>query len=390
MAKAVFFSIPAFGHINPTLPIVRQLVKDGDRVYYYSTKNFQNLIEEAGAVFREYRHFDGFDLDLAGKNIGYLYYLLTDFTQKSIASLLRETRELDADYIIHDALALYGRIVAGVLNLPAISSITTLVFVPGTYSFKKTISFLSSVGFTGLRCIAKAKKLKKQLCREYSLEEYHFLDAFTNEENLNFVYTSSLFQPKTEELELEKYRFIGPSLLMKPPVKLFVEDSDLPVVYISLGTIWNNTEELKKILQSLKGMDCRFIIAGVKNGEIESTDKILVLDYADQLNVLQHCNVFITHGGMNSVNEAMYCEVPMILYPFQAEQREVAQRVENLKCGIILKKLAAESLNEAIQSILNNPSFKNNCRILSRSLKEAGGYMEACRQIREYISQSIQ
>jgi hypothetical protein len=40
LVKAVFFSLPLHGHINPTLPLVRELVERGDRIAYYSTPAF--------------------------------------------------------------------------------------------------------------------------------------------------------------------------------------------------------------------------------------------------------------------------------------------------------------------------------------------------------------
>ena len=54
MGTAVFFNVPAHGHINPTLPVVRALVDAGERVVYYVTEPFAGMVEEAGAEFRPY------------------------------------------------------------------------------------------------------------------------------------------------------------------------------------------------------------------------------------------------------------------------------------------------------------------------------------------------
>lgn len=51
MSKIVFFCIPAYGHTNPTLPVVRELVQMGNEVYYYSFLEFKDRIEAAGAHF---------------------------------------------------------------------------------------------------------------------------------------------------------------------------------------------------------------------------------------------------------------------------------------------------------------------------------------------------
>ena len=47
MARIAFFSIYAFGHTNPTLAVVRELIRRGHRVRYYSFTPFQKAIEAA-------------------------------------------------------------------------------------------------------------------------------------------------------------------------------------------------------------------------------------------------------------------------------------------------------------------------------------------------------
>ena len=51
MSRIVFFSIPAHGHTNPTLGVVRELVSRGHQVWYYSYEAFREKIEAAGATF---------------------------------------------------------------------------------------------------------------------------------------------------------------------------------------------------------------------------------------------------------------------------------------------------------------------------------------------------
>ena len=51
MAKIAFFNIPAYGHTNPTLAVVRELTSRGHCVSYYSYESFRERIEAAGARF---------------------------------------------------------------------------------------------------------------------------------------------------------------------------------------------------------------------------------------------------------------------------------------------------------------------------------------------------
>ncbi len=49
--KIAFFCIPAYGHTNPTLGIVRKLTDLGHQVFYFSFEAFRDKIENAGAQF---------------------------------------------------------------------------------------------------------------------------------------------------------------------------------------------------------------------------------------------------------------------------------------------------------------------------------------------------
>jgi len=54
MAKIIVMNLPAHGHVNPTLPVVQELVARGHEVLYYNTEEFSPQIERTGAQFRPY------------------------------------------------------------------------------------------------------------------------------------------------------------------------------------------------------------------------------------------------------------------------------------------------------------------------------------------------
>src|SRR5690606_4443087 len=55
-----------------------------------------------------------------------------------------------------------------------------------------------------------------------------------------------------------------------------------------------------------------------------------------QLDVLERASVFVTHGGMGSVMEALYFGVPMVVVPHNFEQGVTAKRVAELGLGVAL------------------------------------------------------
>ena len=51
MSKIVFFNMPAHGHTNPTIEVVKELVSRGHEVIYYSFSEFKEKIELCGATY---------------------------------------------------------------------------------------------------------------------------------------------------------------------------------------------------------------------------------------------------------------------------------------------------------------------------------------------------
>ena len=54
MAKILLFNVPAYGHVNVTIPVINELVRRGHEVIYYCTEAFQSVIESTGVTFRAY------------------------------------------------------------------------------------------------------------------------------------------------------------------------------------------------------------------------------------------------------------------------------------------------------------------------------------------------
>ena len=54
MSSYAFVEVPAFGHVNSSLPLVRELVARGERVVFYNDAEFRPHVEATGAIFRRY------------------------------------------------------------------------------------------------------------------------------------------------------------------------------------------------------------------------------------------------------------------------------------------------------------------------------------------------
>lgn len=91
------------------------------------------------------------------------------------------------------------------------------------------------------------------------------------------------------------------------------------LVYCSFSTFWSteisNFEALLAVFEARQDLDLVVGLGGSARPECfaELPDNILVLEYAPQLQILQHSDVVLTHGGISTINEALYYGVPLIV-----------------------------------------------------------------------------
>ncbi len=394
MIKIAFFCIPAHGHMNPTLEVVKELIHNGCEVRYYSYDSMKEKIESTGAQFISCDQYDA-QTKLDSKDtarlitdISFSTKILVDSTLAMDTALLEDMKHWQPDCIVADSMALWGKLIAWKLNIPFVSSTTTFAF--NQYSSKIMKQSLLEL-FTVLYQMAKASKyIKKLKAHGYPLK--NVLDIIQNNNETNtIVYTSPEFQPFSETFS-DKYSFVGPSIRLS-------ETLDLPtykregrkLVYISLGTV-NNDKKLfyNHCIEAFQNTDFDVIISIGQHLSIEdfgiTASNIQLCNYVDQLQVLREADAFITHCGMNSVNEALYFTVPLILYPQTKEQQGVAYRVHELEAGIYLSDDTVHNLTSSVWEILENPVYRKNASIISDSFHRCGGSHEAAAKIMHVAS----
>lgn len=101
--KVLFFNLPFYGHVHPTLPLVAEMVQRGEQVIYYASETFRPAIEQAGATFR------GIDAcmterTLVDKNLMRFAYTLIHATQAMLPAILPEVQTDPPDYILYSGI----------------------------------------------------------------------------------------------------------------------------------------------------------------------------------------------------------------------------------------------------------------------------------------------
>lgn len=110
-----------------------------------------------------------------------------------------------------------------------------------------------------------------------------------------------------------------------------------------------------------------------------------------QLKVLQHADLFISHGGMNNINESLYFNVPLLMVHQQIEQAYSARRIQQLGAGLCLRpsKASTQRLRFMVEKILANASYQASAAAVGESVR-SGGHQRAARLILDHIHGSAQ
>ena len=382
MSKVLFLSVPSHGHINPTIGLVSELVKNGDEVIYFATEAFREKIEASGATYKQYLvDLDLFKPEVAGE-VDQLFTILRKATD-IIDDIFRQTSNIQFDYIIHSTPFPFTAVFKQVLNIPAISSLG--IFLGLNDFLDHAASFPTPPEYIVMR---------EQIKTKYKVILPDKLVAtLINLGGLNLVYSSRYFVPENQ-LAGETFRFVG------PPVFDRKENADFPfellkdrkVVYISLGTVFSNFKPAlyQLFFDAFAGKDVTVVMAAynVDLSQFKIPDNFIVRHYIPQLAILQYTDVAITHAGMNSISDLLYNDVPFVAIPLGADQPDLAERTAALGATIALdhNSLTPAMLQDAVEKVLRDPSYTVNMKKISDSFREAGGYPKALAYIREYIN----
>jgi len=216
------------------------------------------------------------------------------------------------------------------------------------------------------------------------------------------VVTSRQLQPDTWFIN-DTFEFVGPSidLTMRPGDFPFEQIERKPLIYISLGTINNRRDDFyRRCFEAFGDQPGQFILSVGQQTDITQLGIIpanfIVRNSVPQLAILQQADLFITHAGMNSLQEALYYGVPLVMIPQQIEQLFNARIIERQGAGVILGnsftfgQATPRQLHAAVDMVLNNPRFRQAAQENSRTLQGSGGYVKAVDAILNLMMRDLQ
>ena len=365
MRKAILLNFPTHGCINPLLATASELANRGEKIIYYCTEEFRPKIEQTGAEFRPYSGLIN-KVKIENYDIFKLFKFQIEMTVDKLDHNLDTIRRENPDYIIHDSLCTWGKHIAAILGLPAVNLMHSFPIAKSSDLVKTdNAPTLLKVGLDQLMSKLKKNSPQRTLKKKYDIN-FSMGDTFINKEDLNIVYTSRYMAPHIHRSE-KKFIFVGPSLFFKK------EQNDFPfdklkgrkVVYISLGTLHNNNPYFYKICLNAFASKEYYVVISVGfdlkwNEFRELPENFTIRRSVPQQKLLEEVAIFITHAGMNSVNEAICCGVPMLLLPQQFEQKLIARRVGEMGIGTVMniRKVTPKKLYENAENLMLDPNYK--------------------------------
>jgi UDP:flavonoid glycosyltransferase YjiC (YdhE family) len=155
---------------------------------------------------------------------------------------------------------------------------------------------------------------------------------------------------------------------------------DRPTVLASLGTVFNKTPGvLEAIVAALAEEPVNVIVAIGRDqdpsrfGPVQ--DHVRLEAYLPQTLILERCDAFVTHGGFNSVKEALASGVPMVVVPISADQPYSAERCAALGVArtVGAEARSPDAIRDAVRQVLADPSYRANARAFQDEMKALPG-----------------
>ncbi|MBW8683056.1 nucleotide disphospho-sugar-binding domain-containing protein [Chitinophaga rhizophila] len=391
MAKGFFFSLPSDSVNKSLLPLVDELC-DTHQITYFNTSDYRDRIASK-ALFREYTTYaEGYRTVNIAPHISYFQFadILLRTAAYVIEDICKEIAFEKPDFILHSHLAPWGKLAARYFNIPAVSLFSTFVLdekimLPRLKQLRESNKDGSVENIQdAVTLYRKLMKLQQQLSIG---EQPDIWDLYVNREAVNISFIHPLLQPQ-RDLLAQNFHFVG---FHMPP---FPELASRDTIYISMGTVMNKDVTLfKKIIQVLTQFNHTAIIS-IGNA-IQAADlgplppQIQICAYVDQLAILQQCAVFITRGGMASVQEAICTHTPMLVIPDIPEQQITAERISELQIGINAgNNPEPEDIESALREILTNrEKYLLALRDINAGIQGNNACKTAASLIDDYLSQ---
>nr|AHX56940.1 UDP-glycosyltransferase 210D1 [Daphnia pulex] len=217
------------------------------------------------------------------------------------------------------------------------------------------------------------KKMVDPDCPPFIEIEKNFSLVFTNS-HPSFSYPRTL-PPQVIEVGGLHCR---PARPLPDDLEAFVSSSEAGFVVFAIGSAIKMEDMPEEMIQSFIKAFARLPqrVVWQWKGKVRSDlpANVLAVPWLPQQDLLghKHCRAFLTHGGLNSLQEAVYHGVPVLGFPFGTDQTlNVGRAVkEGYAAKLEWKEITQETLIKSIQEILHDSKYKKSAKRISGMFRD--------------------
>lgn len=371
---------PAHGHVNPSLPVVRELAARGHRVSYAATAQFAPLVAAAGAT--PVVHTTTWPTTPEGKRSQWSdpddvvafrwFFEEAVHVLPQLAGAFAEDRP---DVVLYDIGGYPGRVLARRWGVPALQLSSSYVAWEG-YE-QDMAAYLDPLRATA-SWQAYARDFAAWLAREGVPLS---VDDFTGRPDRCLALLPRALQPHADRVDPARYVFVGPCVDGEAARDGWPAPADgRPLVLVSLGSAFTDQPAFFRACAEAFGDGERHVVMSIG----EHVDPVALGPlpphveahrFVPQVAVLAHADAFVTHAGMGGAKEGLAAGVPMVAVPQAADQFANADRLVELGVARRLDTDAAtpEALRAALDGLLGDPAVARRLAELEAEIAAEGG-----------------
>jgi len=366
--SVVVMCMPEIGHFRRLRPIIRGLSGRGLSVHVFTHRRFAVEVERAQGIFEDM--FGPYPLEVADDASIPIPLRFVTYAARFAEGISRDVGAVAPSLLIHDTFTVIGRVVADRLGIPRVS------ICPGHNVAPERFAAILRED-PRVRIAPACREAVEVLRAVYGMEDASpFCYVSSLSPTLNLYCEPPEFLQESERAPFAPIAFFGsipaPEDAPWPSVRSRVRANDEAwprTVYIAFGTvIWRSwraeaLSALRVLATTLTRAGNLRTVIGLGGASIAADERaaldlpnVSVEPYVDQWQILQKADIFVTHHGLNSTHEAIFCGVPMISYPIFWDQPALAARCQQFGlahplCGVARGKVAETDVRAALEAV---------------------------------------
>ena len=404
----ILFVVPTlFGHLGPSIPVARHLMEQGNTVGYctgaparqaladigvkdfYPRDTYHQAIMDKRMLVKGVYEFLYNSNKVYSKEVLRKYYLelISAFEAFRPDIVYMDTYDNLSQPVVNRAGIPYAHVSAMVpyyfeLDIPPVGADWD-IRTPIRNRFKLIPFLLLTVPLILIR-LNHQKKALKSIDNQWKIKDYRDVSPY-----LYILFsTDGLEFPRREFIPQMFY--VGPSMMdqsSSTPVDFPWSriDETQPLIYIAAGTLFINQYKkfYKDTLDALSEKNFAFpvqvVMAMGKKEYIDELGEIpsnfIVVPYAPQIELLKKARLMVTHGGANSVNEALFFGKPMLVVHLGGDRLAVGQRVAYRGAGICMDvdTVSPEKIKQHVITLLHDPGYTAAAKTIMDSYRKCDG-----------------